>query len=78
LAGHQALGLGQGLRGGLDVGVIEDDRGGLAAEFQRDPGNPLAPGPPVAAKPTVTPDSRGHSWTMSSDRFLISAPIARR
>jgi hypothetical protein len=34
LPGQEALGQGQGPRGGLDVRVVEDHRGGLAAEFQ--------------------------------------------
>src|SRR5580692_8526865 len=42
LAGQEALGLGQGARGGLDVGVVEDDGGRLAAQLQRAPGDPLA------------------------------------
>src|ERR1700735_1224769 len=42
LAGQEALGLGQGARGGLDVGIVEDNGGRLAAELQGAPGDPLA------------------------------------
>jgi hypothetical protein len=42
LPGQEALGLGQGAGGRLDVGVVEDDGGGLAAEFQGAAGDPLA------------------------------------
>jgi hypothetical protein len=41
-AGQEAFRLGQGPGGGLDVHVIENDGGRLAAEFQRAAGDPLA------------------------------------
>ncbi len=42
LAGQDALGRGEGLRGGGEVGVVQHDGGGLAPEFQRAAGDPVA------------------------------------
>ena len=42
LAGHHALGLGEPGGGDAEVGIVEDDGGGLAAEFEGDPGDPFA------------------------------------
>ncbi len=42
LAAEEALGAGDGAGGGLEVHVVEDDGGGLAAELERAAGDPLA------------------------------------
>jgi hypothetical protein len=124
LPGQEALGRRKRAGGRLDVDVVEDDRGRLAAELEGAAGDPLAadrgdpapggggpgegdlvdptdglagssngnvlarsanplkvrsaPMPPPRATAASTPDSRGQIWPTSSERFLSSAPIARR